>query len=174
MIGELPENFNEIVNQYIKREKERKKKMIAHKKATERIKKELRLYHKDNKDYETPDEKRNQCVKKYNLTIKGRYSRNRRSAKRRNLIFNLTFKDFESIIMQPCTYCGKPSIEGVQLNGIDRVDSSKGYIKSNCSSCCTMCNRMKLDHVLEDFKRQLHRMSFFNDYKPNWIRNKEV
>ena len=53
---------------------------------------------------------------------------------------------------QPCFYCGaEPRLHidhnryTVVRNGIDRVDSSHGYIKSNCVPCCITCNRMKLD-----------------------------
>jgi hypothetical protein len=31
-------------------------------------------------------------------------------------------------------------------NGIDRIDSSKGYVPGNVVPCCTVCNIMKLDH----------------------------
>lgn len=37
------------------------------------------------------------------------------------------------------------------LPGIDRIDSKKGYVMSNCVSCCTTCNSMKLDLTFKDF-----------------------
>jgi hypothetical protein len=42
----------------------------------------------------------------------------------------------------PCYYC--KSQKENEVNGIDRVDNSKGYTKDNCVSCCQFCNRMKL------------------------------
>lgn len=82
-----------------------------------------------------------------------------RGAKVRNFQFDLKFDDFTKLIMSNCSYCGaKPSRdfsrrnnkEGL-LNGIDRIDSSLGYIITNCVPCCTICNRAKSTHKIEDF-----------------------
>ena len=43
----------------------------------------------------------------------------------------------------PCAYCGIETIDAVKRNGIDRLDSSVGYILDNCVPCCHMCNMMK-------------------------------
>jgi len=37
------------------------------------------------------------------------------------------------------------------INGLDRVDSSKGYIKDNVVTCCENCNRAKLDLTQQEF-----------------------
>jgi len=54
---------------------------------------------------------------------------------------DLTKEQFESIIKQPCYYCGIMQDKG--FNGVDRMDSTKGYEIDNCVSCCTDCNMMK-------------------------------
>jgi hypothetical protein len=54
---------------------------------------------------------------------------------------NLTKEQFEPIIKQNCYYCGIMQEKG--FNGIDRMDSTKGYEIDNCVSCCTDCNMMK-------------------------------
>ena len=54
---------------------------------------------------------------------------------------DLTKEQFETIIKQPCYYCGIMQEKG--FNGIDRMDSTKGYEIDNCVSCCTDCNLMK-------------------------------
>lgn len=54
---------------------------------------------------------------------------------------DLTKEQFETIIKQPCYYCGIMQEKG--FNGIDRMDSTKGYEIDNCVSCCTDCNMMK-------------------------------
>lgn len=48
---------------------------------------------------------------------------------------------------QPCFYCG--IIDAEKFNGIDRVDSSVGYIFANCVSCCWNCNDLKSNNSLE-------------------------
>lgn len=36
-------------------------------------------------------------------------------------------------------------------NGVDRVDSSRGYDKENIVPCCKICNRSKSDMSESDF-----------------------
>lgn len=65
--------------------------------------------------------------------------------------FELTLDQCATLFEGDCYYCGgKPSRVSKALsgevfvyNGIDRVDSSKGYISENCVSCCSRCNLMK-------------------------------
>jgi hypothetical protein len=66
-----------------------------------------------------------------------------RSAETKQLEFNMTKGDFMEMVESPCYYCGIIQEKG--FNGIDRLDSdsNKGYIMSNCVSCCEMCNFMK-------------------------------
>ena len=37
-------------------------------------------------------------------------------------------------------------------NGIDRVDNIKGYDLDNCVTCCSLCNWMKRDLTIKEFK----------------------
>lgn len=64
---------------------------------------------------------------------------------KRNRIYggsdNFTIEQFESITKQPCYYCG--IIQDKGFNGVDRMDSTKGYEIDNCASCCTECNMIK-------------------------------
>ena len=41
----------------------------------------------------------------------------------------------------------------ITYNGIDRIDSTKGYFNDNVVSCCKVCNRAKSNLSLEDFKQ---------------------
>jgi hypothetical protein len=50
------------------------------------------------------------------------------------------------LLQEPCTYCG---IE--RANGIDRIDSKRGYVANNVTSCCYTCNRMKLHYDVAFF-----------------------
>ena len=62
--------------------------------------------------------------------------------------FNRTFTDWLEITTQPCYYCGHIDLP---CNGIDRVDSNKGYEKNNCVPCCGVCNKMKSNYNIKDF-----------------------
>ena len=67
-----------------------------------------------------------------------------RSAELKQIRFGLSFDEFKEIVNKPCHYCGILRDRGTeQFNGIDRDDSSIGYLPSNCVSCCSMCNYMK-------------------------------
>jgi hypothetical protein len=86
-------------------------------------------------------------------------------AKERSLKFKLNFKTFIMLTSQNCTYCG---IEPKQVqkaaggnyiyNGIDRKDPNIGYTTDNCTPCCKICNRAKLDMSFEDFQKYLLRI----------------
>ena len=55
-------------------------------------------------------------------------------------------REYWKIVEKPCIFCGiSPS------NGIDRFDSSLGYIRKNVSSCCFQCNIMKKNIETDDF-----------------------
>lgn len=83
-----------------------------------------------------------------------KYKQCRRSAERRNLQFELTREDYELMIHEPCTYCGneiKYIDDTVLLNGVDRIDSTLGYVEGNCVPCCLKCNRAKNAMTKEEF-----------------------
>lgn len=106
------------------------------------------------------------------------YGRYRQGAQRRKIKFGLTVDEFSQMIKLPCSYCGlepytrysryltkngkwksrskKYSAElattmTVLYNGIDRVDSTKGYSPDNCVPCCKLCNTMKLSLKKDEF-----------------------
>lgn len=93
--------------------------------------------------------------------------RYRMSSKRRGFAFDITLDQLRTITSQPCYYCGgDPSCvmksrsthsEWI-YNGLDRVDSTKGYEVANVVPCCATCNRMKLDHDLEFFVDHVQRI----------------
>ena len=95
------------------------------------------------------------------------YSQYKRDAEKINRVFVITKEQFRSIVNQNCYYCGseprplRKSGRGngtCVVNGIDRVDSSLGYILSNCVPCCTRCNRSKRDFTQEDFLDMVYRI----------------
>ena len=72
-----------------------------------------------------------------------------RSARDKNLDFNLSLTDFTTLTEQSCYYCGIVQERG--FNGIDRMNSVVGYIADNCVSCCQMCNYMKASLSVDAF-----------------------
>ena len=80
-------------------------------------------------------------------------------AKQRGLVWAFTDDAFREITQRLCFYCGAMP-GGVQIswsgerfvwNGIDRRDSTLGYLPDNCVACCTRCNRMKMALPESDF-----------------------
>lgn len=101
------------------------------------------------------------------------YTSYKYGAKNRNLEFNLSIEDFLDLIKKPCVYCGQPAPErtvsahkknsyNIIAQGIDRIDSSKGYSKENCVPCCTICNRMKLDLSKTEFLDKISQIYNFS------------
>ena len=67
------------------------------------------------------------------------YNKYARSAKKRGLVFLLTFDEYTRLSKSPCRYCGSSA----ETNGIDRVNNNLGYTSENSAACCTLCNFMK-------------------------------
>ena len=97
----------------------------------------------------------------------------RTSARHRELKFELSKQELKELIYSNCHYCGAtPEVKGntcdlnqakdrrayrgvVKYNGVDRVDSDLGYIKSNVVPCCYICNVMKWELTVEQFKNHI-------------------
>lgn len=81
-------------------------------------------------------------------------------AKQKERQFDLTDEEFKTLFNSKCTYCGKQ-----YAFGIDRIDSSKGYILKNCVPCCAICNRMKNSYTIEEFKTHITKLynNFYNE-----------
>lgn len=78
------------------------------------------------------------------------YNSYKKSAKHRNLEFDLTFDELLQISQLDCFYCNKIPSNLINLkhskyrySGIDRVDNARGYTKDNCVPCCIECNELK-------------------------------
>lgn len=92
--------------------------------------------------------------------------------------WNLSLEEFTGLVRGNCVYCGcaprvenqwannkrKTSLdEDYSFNGIDRVDSNKGYTIDNCVSCCPKCNRMKSDLDKDDFLSHVSKIYNFSN-----------
>lgn len=97
-----------------------------------------------------------------------------KSARRHSRVFELTFEDFLRLSQLPCYYCGlvrqqvydlrnpdgTPRVAGGPwpYNGIDRLDSSQGYVVTNCVPCCSRCNFAKHRFSESDFLQTVKRI----------------
>lgn len=72
----------------------------------------------------------------------------RNNARVRGVSFSLTREHVDRLKRLPCTYCGATA---APANGLDRVDSSLGYVEGNVVPCCTDCNVAKMDRSAHDF-----------------------
>lgn len=83
----------------------------------------------------------------------------KRHARDRGIEWNLTRDAVDQLVRMQCQYCGivggntkqTKNHPGFKHNGIDRVDSSKGYESTNVVPCCGLCNRAKRDMPREEF-----------------------
>jgi len=102
--------------------------------------------------------------------VKKHYRSYKHGALGRNLVFDITYKEFTDIVNKPCAYCGDEPYDKkhfysgthgrdddyfVTIAGIDRIDNTIGYTKSNTVPCCKMCNQMKLDYGLDAFLERI-------------------
>ncbi len=99
-------------------------------------------------------------------------SRYKRHARLTGRTFFLDLDGFRSLVTSRCHYCGiEPSqvIQaryglngGIRYNGVDRVDSTKGYEVGNVVSCCGQCNRAKSDLTIDEFRAWVDRLTFWH------------
>lgn len=94
------------------------------------------------KSCKTKIKKGTRCHRHRHTTLISRYSHLKRAAKIKGLKVSLTIQDLEKLTsISYCTYCGG----GLSDTGhnLDRLDSSKGYVKGNVVPCCSGCNSLK-------------------------------
>lgn len=100
-----------------------------------------------------------------------------RTAKKRKRVFELSEDVCYKMMQERCFYCGtEPYIVKKHAdcfgefiyNGIDRIDSSKGYIEGNVVTCCKRCNFAKNDMTLSEFSNWID--TIYSN-KPNWSIN---
>ena len=84
-----------------------------------------------------------------------------RSARDKNLDFEILQEDFNKLVKEPCHYCDVIQERG--FNGIDRLGSNIGYIVDNCVSCCKTCNYMKCSLSVDVFLKRLEHILSYNN-----------
>lgn len=103
------------------------------------------------------------------------YREYKKAALSRKMEFTLTENELDDIIHQNCYYCGSLPSNSFPLyrtkdspvfyySGIDRVDNTIGYVKSNVVPCCSICNFAKSNLTLEQFTKWAKQL-YFGLYK---------
>lgn len=85
----------------------------------------------------------------------------KRKAASRSIDFELDSNKFKEKLLNNCKYCGiepnrridigRCSPFVVWVNGIDRIDNSRGYTTDNCVTACHNCNHAKNTYSASDF-----------------------
>lgn len=87
-----------------------------------------------------------------------------KNAKSRGIAWSLSVLEFTDLCKRDCFYCGESPQRRTHrrnpifANGVDRLDSTRGYIASNCVSCCSTCNKMKGTMGVDEFLAQIERI----------------
>jgi len=87
------------------------------------------------------------------------YSTYKRRAIKKEIPFEITREEFKELTKHDCFYCGtspnnkssKSPLGEYTYNGLDRLDSTKGYTLNNVVPCCKKCNEAKMDLSPSDF-----------------------
>lgn len=124
----------------VKEHKKQYHKMYA---RTPKVKQRSLLYRRTSRGKEVCKK----AVHRYRHSPEGLYHIYGRSAKKRNHAFDISFEDFMSFWQFPCSYCG----DSIETIGLDRIDSSQGYILGNLIPCCYDCNEMKNNRSQNEF-----------------------
>lgn len=93
-----------------------------------------------------------------------KYNYYKATAKKKNLEFFISKEEFDFLTSSVCFYCNSSSDIGV-----DRLDSTLGYIKNNVVPCCTMCNYMKNDYNYDEFINQCQKINKNQLYKQSLL-----
>ena len=104
-------------------------------------------------DAHTKDKKQAQCRECRNdhkakyyaahgASLNDRYISTRATARKRELEFSLTKAQYASLISKPCAYAIPESPQYVRI-GLDRKNSTQGYVAGHCVPCCLKHNVIK-------------------------------
>lgn len=107
-------------------------------------------------------EKALEINEKKNNSIDYSYTNYKRNAELKQLLFEITQEDFVELVKSPCNYC--EIIQEKGFNGIDRIDSTIGYVPANCVSCCAMCNYMKGSLDKDIFVQRVEHIATYNKF----------
>lgn len=136
--------------EYVRKNKE----TISEKRRQDYIKNKDNVIHKSKEYYMKNKDKIKEVKNRYRISPKGRLLTYKQSAKKRGYDFLLNPEDFTKLLGSKCHFCGV-----TKANGIDRIDSKKGYIYGNVLPCCKICNFMKGVNSYSFFIKHIKKIS---------------
>jgi len=89
-----------------------------------------------------------------NVTPSARFARLKVEARKRGISLDLSREEWESVIAQPCHYCGGPLAPTGY--GLDRKDTQGPYTLLNVVPSCLPCNRRKAEQPYDKAYARLH------------------
>ncbi len=116
-----------------------------HKKSISKMKKK---YHQKNKEkfnlrsknyYHNNKKRVRKTTISWLKSSRGRFMMAKHAAKKRKLVWNISYEEYTNINQNKCFYSTK-HILPEQGSGLDRIDNNKGYLINNVIPCCTNCN----------------------------------
>jgi hypothetical protein len=102
------------------------------------------------------------------------FLRAKNNAKSRKHSFELTKAEFRALTQSDCYYCGQAPSQIIRAkgtngvyayNGIDRIDSKRGYVIDNVRACCKTCNNAKSTLSEQEFFQWLDRIVAYRQAK---------
>lgn len=112
--------------------------------------------------YQEKDAIRKMCPGYSYYSMSTLYSTYIRMANSRGFSFRLKAKEFFEITQERCFYCGvspyknfRKGKSGFIFNGVDRIDSTLGYVMGNVVPCCHMCNISKSNLTIQEFSSRI-------------------
>lgn len=95
-----------------------------------------------------------------------RYDACKNNARQNKHEWSLTKEHFQTLWNNACHYCGE-TIDGI---GLDRVDTTKGYIEENVVPCRWKCNWMKRNLAINEFIEHCRRVILHSERNRNETR----
>lgn len=83
-------------------------------------------------------EKYRENLLKMKKSVTAQWGAYQRSATQKNILWELSFDEFENLVHTPCYYCGEFNPDK-ELNGVGRKNTIDSYNTENCFACCQMC-----------------------------------
>lgn len=131
-------------------------------KNLDEVKKREKLRREKNKT--RISERNKKYLKTWINKLKSRFTVWKNNARKRNISFDLTLEQIESMPLI-CHYTGNPLVTECNKQNtvsLDRIDSSKGYTLTNVVFCCVYINLMKHTLSYEQFINACNLVSKYN------------